>query len=134
MLSRSFCWILPRSVVERKVRSHEMSRSRSWERKLLINPVALAVVSFLDVVCSEQKKCCEMIGSMCPRLSNSLADKNVVDENISFASPSPLSKRVRDLGEFSHSRSFGDCNIHLTRSWSVRLSDVPMLKQRFRSC
>lgn len=86
-------------------------------------------------MCSEQKKCCDKIGCMWFRLSASLEAKKVVGENVSVASPSPLMRRVRDLGvKMSHSRSLGDCIIHSTRSWSVRLRDVPMLRQRFRSC
>lgn len=102
--------------------------------KLLTKPVASAMLSFLELVCSEQKNDCRNIGSMCARLSDSLADRNVVGGNISFASPSPLSKKVRDSGALSHSRSLDDRIIHSTRSWSVRLRDVPMSRQRFRSC
>ena len=71
---------------------------------------------------------------MWDRLSSSLADTNVVGENMSFGSPSPLRRRVRELGELSHSRSLGDCIIHSTRSWSMRVSEAHMLRQRFRSC
>ena len=106
--------------------------------KLFSSPVALSVgLSFLeedDDVCREQKKYWRNTGSMWERLSSSLADTNVVGENISFGSPSPLRRRVRELGELSHSRSLGDCIIHSTRSWSVRVSEAPMFRQRFRSC
>ncbi len=134
MVSMSLFWIFSTSALERKARSQGTSRSRSWATKLLISPVASAMVSFLDVVCREQKKWSVIIGSMCARLSSSLADTNVVGGNISFASPSPLSNSVRDPGKFSHSRRVGERIIHSTRSWSVRLSDVPVLRQRFRSC
>ena len=107
--------------------------------KLLSSPVALSAgFSFLedddDDVCREQKKYWRNTGSMWDRLSSSLAETNVVGENISFGSPSPLRRRVRELGELSHSRSLGDCIIHSTRSWSVRVSEAPMFRQRFRSC
>ena len=106
--------------------------------KLLSSPVALSAgMSFLedeeDDVCREQKKYWSNTGSMWARLSSSLADTNVVGENISFGSPSPLRRRVRELGELSHSRSLGDCIIHSTRSWSARVSEAPMFRQRFRS-
>ena len=107
--------------------------------KLLSNPVALSAgLSFLeeedDDVCREQKKYWRNTGSMWDRLSSSLAETNVVGESISFGSPSPLRRRVRESGELSHSRSLGDCIIHSTRSWSVRVSEAPILRQRFRSC
>ena len=137
-----FCWILSTSVTERKERSQEStsSRRRSWEMKLLSSPVALSAgLSFLeeeddDDVCREQKKYWRNTGSMWDRLSSSFADTNVVGENISFGSPSPLRRSVRELGEFSHPRSMGDCIIHSLRSWSVRESEGLMLRQRFRSC
>lgn len=105
--------------------------------KLFSNPVALSAgLSFLkdDDVCSEQKKYWRNTGSMCDRLSSSFADTNVVGENISFGSPSPLRRRVRELGELSQSRRMGDCIIHSMRSWSVRVSEAPKFRQRFRSC
>ena len=100
-------------------------------------PVALSAgLSFLrdDDVCSEQKKYWRNTGSMWDRLSSSFADTNVVGENISFGSPSPLRRRVRELGALSHSRRMGDCIIHSMRSWSVRVNEAPIFRQLFKSC
>lgn len=66
--------------------------------KLLIIPTGSSFILPFDEACKEQKNLKVIIGLMFPKVSNSLADRNVVGGKVSFPLPFPLIKIILDIG------------------------------------
>ena len=101
--------------------------------KLLMIPIGPSFDLSIDVACKEQKYLQVTICSILPSVSNSLAERNVVGEKVSFPAALPLISSDLDWAWLSHLRNRSDRMIHLTRSWSSKLSSRPLSRQRCRS-